>query len=318
MINIESRNGRYSILRDGTEVIGINRRVVQAGIGTVAVCYMMGTFNKESTLTSNYNYTTRRIEVVEPESFTYSDYLIFLNFGLLCLVTVFRGLLNKMDKIVSRYLREASKDLRTCRRITDKLSKEYIKNSLTQEGEILTKRRKETAALAAKGRSNNPDLKRRYDIPAPVLIKSNPLKEKVKGTEKCALTKTDAIIIKEVKKPNGTVGVEQKTKYKVNLSNNNKATWDMLFDTTKSRPEHLEIKGSGIENLIKGLGGGINKTPSKKIQIIFSGKMLGTYEVTHGGDKIGYLTSKYAQRVKEAIEKAVELGYIVKHVVSYV
>ena len=42
-------------------------------------------------------------------------------------------------------------------------------------------------------------------------------------------------------------------KYKTHLNSNNQETWDLLFDITKAKPDHLKIKGSAVINLIEAL-----------------------------------------------------------------
>lgn len=109
-----------------------------------------------------------------------------------------------------------------------------------------------------------------------------------------------------------------KKKYQVNLGGTNKTTWDLLFAHKKSKPEHGKIKGNDIETLIIALGGTVIPK-SKSKQIFFNNnKKLGNYEVMHKGDMQHHLSSDYAERVKQAIEKAIESGYIDQNLVRVV
>lgn len=111
--------------------------------------------------------------------------------------------------------------------------------------------------------------------------------------------------------------VELPKKYKVNLKNH-ETTWNQLFDITKSKPDHYTIEGKDIETLIAALGGEVKKGSKKKMNICFAGKTLGHYEESHATATKGYLTAKFANRVKIAIEKAIKSGYIDESIVKVI
>lgn len=92
------------------------------------------------------------------------------------------------------------------------------------------------------------------------------------------------------------------------LSSSRKETWDLLFDTTKTRPDHFALEGSDVASLIAAQplnGKVVHKNDRHHIQFfnVNSQKWqtLDHYEVAHQGDR-HYLTSHYAQNVKDAIE----------------
>jgi hypothetical protein len=122
---------------------------------------------------------------------------------------------------------------------------------------------------------------------------------------------------KKVVNEKKVLDVEVKREYKVNLSGKAcRTTWSQLFDITKSKPDNLVVQGSHVKTLIEALGGRV--VLGNLNQIYFSGKYLGSYEVAHGGDRNGYLRSKFANRVKKAIEEAIESGYISESIVKVV
>lgn len=105
-------------------------------------------------------------------------------------------------------------------------------------------------------------------------------------------------------------------KYVVNLSGDkNNKTWNRLFNNNKSQPDHYAIKGKRVGKLITALGGTTKPGRKNKINIYFSNQKLDNYEVHHEQNK-GRLTSGFAQRVKNAIEKAITSGYIDESIVK--
>lgn len=88
---------------------------------------------------------------------------------------------------------------------------------------------------------------------------------------------------------------------------------DVLNMLLSEKPPHLEILGSEVEGLIKTLGGRLEGAGNgSKFKVFWKGssKKAGTYEVAHGGDRSGYLTSEWAKKAGEAIEVGMKYGLV--------
>lgn len=70
--------------------------------------------------------------------------------------------------------------------------------------------------------------------------------------------------------------------------------------------------------LIKALGGRTIGNGGSEFSVFWgsSNKLDGKYEVSHGKDLAGYLTSEYASRVGDAIRVGVEQGKIAPEIIS--
>lgn len=88
---------------------------------------------------------------------------------------------------------------------------------------------------------------------------------------------------------------------------------DTLEKVMKVNPPHLEILGSDVESLIKKLGGRVAGGGNGSEFDIFWGdskSKAGDYEVTHGKDRDGTLTSENARKVANGINVGVQYGLI--------
>ena len=116
--------------------------------------------------------------------------------------------------------------------------------------------------------------------------------------------------LKKTKLNKPKILIEQKTNI-ANLAIQPKPTFEILNtkhqETLKAlfqeKPGHLTISEKDVKSLIKALGGKSVGATGSQLNIFWNGsnKHAGEYEVTHGNDTPGYLTSGYATRVADAI-----------------
>ncbi len=82
----------------------------------------------------------------------------------------------------------------------------------------------------------------------------------------------------------------------------------LAYALLSEHPPHLMIKKSKVETLITKLGGEVKGAGGSAYSIFWGTKHAVTYEVTHGRDKPGTLTSDYAARVGIALRLGAHLG----------
>lgn len=135
-------------------------------------------------------------------------------------------------------------------------------------------------------------------------------KKKTKGIEDPSKAPT-----KKANRQSSDEEIEKANVPTLELSSGNQGTLGSLYDNGRSRPDHLVIKGTDVKTLIKALGGKVEGNKGNFKILFGSNKKMGDYEVAHGGDRKGYLTSNNAQNVKEAIAQAVRVGYVAEETI---
>lgn len=101
-------------------------------------------------------------------------------------------------------------------------------------------------------------------------------------------------------------GIDQKPKVEKLVLKLNKNQEETLQAVLLEKPPHYVISGKEIENLIEALGGTVQGASGSNFHICWKGLAKdGEYEMAHGGDNKGYLTSKWAKRVGKAIRLGV-------------
>ena len=308
-LNRGMKNGNFSFSVGKSEVLCLTKRVIQLGGGVAVASFIIPGVSSHSNHNTGIDVVSQPLSVKE---------------WLAIVVTVAFLLIIALMAVLRKFLRSEAK-------IIKKLSKEddwfetFFLNIFNQ-GQNNLKPNKQKAGTWLKEISRiKQQLVDKFNsnkVQTDTLVTSksenddlNIIREKVKRPTEKSKKETIKSRVLENKAKAAPCGIDEKKQYDVHLSNNNKATWDMLFDIKTSKPAHLVIKGTDVVTLIKALVGAVRKNNNLH-HIYFRDIDLGSFEIGHGKDGKGCLTSTYAQNVKEAIEKAVESEYIAKDKVA--
>lgn len=100
----------------------------------------------------------------------------------------------------------------------------------------------------------------------------------------------------------------------------NKKHEETLRALLSENPPHLEISGTEVKNLIENELGGklVGDGNGSKFKVFWQGsnKKAGMYEVAHGGDRDGYLTSEWAKKAGDAICVGVNYGAVALDIIN--
>lgn len=141
---------------------------------------------------------------------------------------------------------------------------------------------------------------------------------KSKLEQKALKQKKPELATESPESPTATINTQSITQFK-KLSTKRQTTLKMLF---AEKLPHFTIKATSIQKLINALGGIVKGSGKGGSQFSIywgnSQSQAGTYEVAHGRDAKGYLTSDYAANVAKAIKVGVENAHIARETIECV